>query len=109
MILGLTATFERLDGRHEILAKYAPIVDTITMEDALFNGWVAKYKDYVVVIDVPDIDVYQKYNKEFNEHFEFFQWDFNKVMSMIGKMVLLIDGNIVRIPILMIMLCKRTI
>lgn len=85
LILGLTATFERLDGRHEILARYAPVVDTITMEDALFNGWVAKYKDYVVVIDVPDIDVYQKYNKEFNEHFEFFQWDFDKVMSMTGK------------------------
>lgn len=79
------------------------------MEDALFNGWVAKYKDYVVVIDVADIDVYQRYNKEFNEHFEFFQWDFDKVMSMTGKMVLLIDGNIVRMPILMIMLCKRTI
>ena len=32
------------------------------MEDALFNGWVAKYKDYVVVIDVPDIDTYNAYN-----------------------------------------------
>lgn len=84
-ILGLTATFERLDGRHEILAKYAPVCDTITMEDALFNGWVAKYKDYVVVIDVPDIDTYNTYNSEFNKAYEFFNWDFSKAMSMVGK------------------------
>lgn len=84
-ILGLTATFERLDGRHEILTKYAPVCDTITMEDALFNGWVTKYKDYVVVIDVPDIDTYNAYNSEFNEAYEFFNWDFSKAMSMVGK------------------------
>ena len=84
-ILGLTATFERLDGRHEILAKYAPVCDIITMEDALFNGWVTKYKDYVVVIDVPDIDTYNNYNSEFNKAYEFFNWDFSKAMSMVGK------------------------
>ena len=84
-ILGLTATFERLDGRHEILAKYAPVCDTITMEDALFNGWVAKYKDYVVVIDVHDIDTYNSYNSEFNKAYEFFNWNFDKAMSMVGK------------------------
>lgn len=84
-ILGLTATFERLDGRHEILTKYAPVCDTITMEDALLNGWVAKYKDYVVIINVPNIDIYQEYNSEFNKAFEFFNWDFNKAMSCIGK------------------------
>ena len=61
LILGLTATFERLDGRHEILAKYAPVCDTITMEDALLNGWVSKYKDYVVIIDVNDIETYKEY------------------------------------------------
>lgn len=85
LILGLTATFERLDGRHEILAKYAPVCDTITMQDALMNNWVSKYHDYVVLIDVEDIDIYKKYNKEFVEHFEFFQFDFNKAMSMLGK------------------------
>lgn len=85
LILGLTATFERLDGRHEILAKYAPVCDTITMQEALLNGWVSKYKDYVVLINVPDINIYKQYNKEFVQHFEFFGFDFNLVMSMIGK------------------------
>lgn len=83
-ILGLTATFERLDGRHEILAKYAPVVDTITMQEALLNGWVAKYKDYVVLIDVDDLSVYQDLEAQFNTHFEFFDRDFQLVMSMVG-------------------------
>lgn len=84
LILGLTATFERLDGRHEILAKYAPVVDTITVEDALLNNWISKYKDYVVLIDVDDIDVYKRYNKSFVEHYEFFDFDYSKAMSMLG-------------------------
>jgi superfamily II DNA or RNA helicase len=85
LILGLTATFERLDGRHEILAKYAPVCDTITIQDALVNGWVSKYDDYVVVLNVPDIETYKGYNKEFVAHFEFFNFDWNLVMSLIGK------------------------
>jgi len=84
LILGLTATFERLDGRHEILSKYAPVVDTITMQEALLNGWVSKYKDYVVLIDVDDLDVYQKLDSQFNEHFEFFDRDFGLIMTMVG-------------------------
>ena len=46
LLLGLTATFERLDGRHEILAKYAPVCDTITIQEAVVNGWVNQFKDY---------------------------------------------------------------
>lgn len=84
LILGLTATFERLDGRHEILAKYAPVCDTITVQDALLNGWISKYKDYVVLLDVPDIDIYREYNKEFVQNFEYFNFDWNLAMSMIG-------------------------
>lgn len=84
LILGLTATFERLDGRHEILAKYAPVCDTITMEDALLNGWVSKYKDYVVIIDVDDIKTYKEYNREFTKAYEFFEWDFGLAMSDIN-------------------------
>lgn len=84
IILGLTATFERLDGRHEILSKFAPVIDTITLEEAQLNGWVSKYKDYVVLIDVDDLDVYQKLDAKFNEHFEFFDRDFGLIMTMVG-------------------------
>lgn len=84
-ILGLTATFERLDGKEVIISKYCPVIDTVTTEEASFNGWVSKFKEYKVLIDVDDIDEYKQYNKEFTEHFEFFQFDFNLAMKMVGK------------------------
>lgn len=84
LILGLTATFERLDERHKLLEKYCPIVDTVTLQEAQLNGWVSQYNEYLVLIDVDDLDLYKQYNKEFVEHFEFFQYDFGKAMSMIG-------------------------
>lgn len=84
LILGLTATFERLDGRHEILAKYAPVCDTVTLQDALLNGWISKYKDYVVLLSVPDIDIYREYNKKFVANYEYFDYNFDLAMSMSG-------------------------
>ena len=83
-ILGLTATFERLDGKHELISKYCPVIDTITQAEAHANGWVSDYKEYLVLIDVDDIDTYQKYNKEFVEHYEFFNFDFGLAMSLLG-------------------------
>ena len=83
-ILGLTATFERLDGKHALIKKYCPVIDEITAEEALANGWVSPFTEYEVIINVPDIEIYNQYNKEFTEHFEFFNWDFDKAMSMVG-------------------------
>lgn len=38
LILCLTATLERLDGKEEIIKKYAPVCDKITMDEAEQNG-----------------------------------------------------------------------
>lgn len=85
-ILGLTATFERLDDLHkEVMEKYCPVVDTITTEEALLNNWISKYTEYQVLIDVPDIEDYLEYNKEFVKSFEFFNFDWDRVMKCIGK------------------------
>lgn len=83
-ILGLTATFERLDGKEKIMAHYCPVVDTITIEEALLNKWVSDYTEYEVIIDVPDINEYKALNKEFISHFEFFNFDYSLAMSMLG-------------------------
>lgn len=83
-ILGLTATFERLDGRDKILAKYAPVCDEIPIQVAMANGWVSPYKDYVVILNVPDIHLYKEYNREFHEHFGFFDYDWTTAMSLVG-------------------------
>lgn len=84
-ILGLTGTFDRLDGKHELIKKYCPVIDSITPEEAMRNGWVSQYKEYEVIIDVDDIDKYKEYNKEFTAHFEFFNYDFDLAMKMVGK------------------------
>ncbi len=84
MILGLTATYERLDNRHVLLDKYCPVIDELSLEDALKNGWISPFIEYQVILDVEDIDYYNSLNKEFTSHFEFFNFDFNLAMSTIG-------------------------
>lgn len=84
-ILALSATMERLDGKHELLYKYCPVVDKINTLEAITNGWISESIEYKVILDVPDLDVYKQYTKEFNEHFEFFQFNFNLAMSCLGK------------------------
>ena len=81
IILGLTATFERLDGKDEIISKKCPIVDTISVEEAIENKWLADYREYEVLIEPEDIDVYKEVNKEFYEHFSYFNYDFNLAMK----------------------------
>lgn len=85
LILGLTATFERLDGRHDLLKKYAPVVDEITLIEAMSNNWLSDYTEYQVLVDVDNIDEYKKINKEFTMHFEFFGFDFKLVQKLCGK------------------------
>ena len=83
-VLGLTATIERLDGKHELIKKYCPVVDTVTTEVAKANGWVSEFTEYQVIVSAKDIDIYRDYNKEFVQHFEFFNFDFGLAMSMVG-------------------------
>ena len=83
-ILGLTATFERLDNKHTLIQKYCPIIDKITVQEALENNWISQFKEYQVLIDVEDIEEYNKLNHKFQEHFEFFNYEFGTIMSLLG-------------------------
>ena len=84
-ILGLTATFERLDGKHILLSKYCPVIDEITLAEAKFQGWISDYVEYQVLLDVDDIDVYKQLDVDFTKHFEFFNFDWNRVTNCLGK------------------------
>lgn len=81
VILGLTATFERLDGRDKLISKYCPVVDTITVEEATKNNWLSESREYLVLIEPKDYSKYEELNKEFNEHFSFFNYDFDLAMG----------------------------
>lgn len=79
-ILCLTGTLERLDMRHLLIEKYAPVCDRITLEEAEQNGWVALHKEYVVMLNV-DLSEYNEANARFNKAFSFFDFDFGIAMS----------------------------
>lgn len=81
ILLCLTATLERLDGRDEIIRKMAPVVDVITVEEAIKNNWLSSYKEYKVLLDVEDIDDYFVNNREFYEHFAYFDNNFTLAMN----------------------------
>jgi len=83
MIMGLTATLERLDGKHILIEKHCPIVDRVSIDEALKNNWVSPYKKYKILLDV-DLTEYEEANKEFYNHFSFFNYDFELAMSCIG-------------------------
>ena len=82
MILCLTATIKRLDGKEDIIKKYAPVVDTITLEEAEANGWISPVKNYLVLLDV-DLTEYNKLNQKFNAYFAYFNYDFNLAMRLV--------------------------
>lgn len=79
-IIGLTATFERLDGKEILINKYAPVCDTIDIELAEANGWVAPHREYLVLLDV-DLTEYNQLCKVFNQCFAYFDFNFNNAMT----------------------------
>lgn len=81
-VLGLTATWERLDGNEVYLEKICPPCDVITLEDALKNGWVSEFRNYKVLIDV-DLTEYYQINKKFQSLFAIFSHDFKLVMQLL--------------------------
>lgn len=80
MILCLTATFERLDGKEKLIEKYAPICDVITLQEAEANGWVSHADNYLVLLDV-DLTEYNSLCNKFNSYFAYFGFDFNIAMK----------------------------
>lgn len=84
MILGLTATYERLDGKHAIIDRVAPIADSITLAEGIKNGWTSKQKVYVVMCDIEDRNEYNAMTNKFKDLFAWFSYDFDmpfKVLS----------------------------
>lgn len=80
LLLCLTGTLDRLDGKQILLNKYAPVCDNIPLKQAIKNGWVADFKQYKVMLEV-DLTEYNMYNSTFMHHFSYFNHDFNLAMQ----------------------------
>lgn len=83
LLLGLTATLERSDNRHLKLSVICPVIDKVSKEEAIKNGWINEYKEYKLIIDVEDIDKYKEHDEKFQKYFNFFNQDFNLAMSCV--------------------------
>lgn len=47
--IGLTATIERSDGR-DVGRKFCPVIDEITLQESLDNGWVSEFEVYNIAV-----------------------------------------------------------
>jgi superfamily II DNA or RNA helicase len=81
-VLGLTATLERNDGKDYLIRDLAPVVDTVTLVEALKEGYVSEFKTYNVPLILSDQQKaqYKKLSDEFNYYFSKFGHDFNTAM-----------------------------
>jgi superfamily II DNA or RNA helicase len=66
-ILGLTATIERSDGKHDILLEHCPIIAEVTIDECYDNGWVSPYKVYNLAVPMlpEEVREYEKANSRF--------------------------------------------
>lgn len=87
LILGLSATFDRLDGKHQMLEQYCPVCDTITIKEAIENKWLSPYKEYKVLIEADDIEIYREANRQFNESFSAFDYNFKLAMDCVTNII----------------------
>ncbi len=69
-VMGLTATLEREDGLHDIILDYLEVIDQVTVDECLDNGWISPYTVYNVAVPLPDDEqiAYKKVNNSF-KHF----------------------------------------
>lgn len=80
--LGLTATFERLDGRQNWLEQHTFICDKISIAEAVKNNWLSNYRNYKVILNV-DLEKYNEWNQKFQSLFSIFNYDFKLAMNCI--------------------------
>ena len=87
IVLGLSATFSRLDKRHELLNKYCPVCDEISVKEAIANKWLSPYIEYKVIIEPDDINIYRQLNEDFISAFAMFDFNFNEAMKCLTNII----------------------
>lgn len=82
-ILALTATLERIDGKHKFIEKYCPIFDTVTLEEARREGFVSQFTVYNLGLEFnkQDQEDYNKQDSIFKNAFGKFNHDFDLAMA----------------------------
>ena len=82
MLLAMTATLDRLDGKETLLNKYCTVIDVITIDECILNKWLSPYKEYKIMLDV-DLTEYNIAHRNFLDYFAFFNFDFDFAMKCV--------------------------
>lgn len=82
-VLGLTATMERQDGEDALIRSYCPILETISLEEAEKEGFVAKHYIFNLGVDIDEEEKaeYDGMESMFKNKFKKFGWDFELAMA----------------------------
>jgi superfamily II DNA or RNA helicase len=85
-ILGLTAALKRGDGKHNLLAVHAPIVDRITMMEAIRNNYVAPFREFNLGVEmtIEDREKYREMGSAYGYATDKFNGDFDLIKSCAG-------------------------
>lgn len=69
------------------MAKFCPVCDVISIKEAIENKWLSPYKEYKVLLEVPDIADYKFHNQRFLESFAVFNFDFSVAMNCLTNVI----------------------
>jgi superfamily II DNA or RNA helicase len=85
-VLGLTATLERLDGKHDVISRVAPVCDVITQKEAIQKGWIADFIEFnlAVPITAKEARIQVNLGKQIRYYMSKFG-DFYDMLSCMGK------------------------
>jgi len=89
-ILGLTATLEREDGKHDLITDRAPVIYTLGMKEAREEGYVSDFRIYNIPLDMEEDEreAYKGLNRRFIYNFRFFNHDFRRAMAALSDPLL---------------------
>ncbi len=81
-VLGLTATLDRKDGQDYLIRQHAPVIDKVSLTEALKDGYVSDFKTYNVPLYMSDQEraQYKQFSDDFNHYFAKFGHDFKHAM-----------------------------
>jgi superfamily II DNA or RNA helicase len=85
-ILGLTATIKRADKRHPMLLQHAPIVCTVSVQEALAEGYISPFLVYNLGLKLTSKEKveYDAILKNYNYNFSFFDHSFVLVQQCLN-------------------------
>lgn len=86
MLLGLSATIPK-DERGDFIESYAPVFDTVSLEECKKNDWVSDFIVYQLPISLNE-EEQEKYNKLTNKFYDNFSWfnhDWDKVTKCLNN------------------------